>query len=324
MRTKLVYEDFRRSAPSEEIQKKHQKARSQMLRARLQQYVERGRVRRAESATYHKALGEFLATQPAFTRIPLRAHRHHKTEFQAEPQAHPILGKRIFRTGSCHTIDTPSAEPFVSWIDPAPPATSSNNAAGGGSSDSARGLVTLGVSAGWDEQVGGTAACWGYMGRYFTPPANLPALNSLNPAGEAWLAVAASPSVQYTEDWSTTFFEYANLTLSVNLWVPIYSLDWSEQVGEVASEPATIYAVATNSGSSSFPDSVEPFGPFSYPISLLTAISGNFNYGIFVQFYAYAEAGGQSPGYLVPGSVVSGGLQGTLSSIQINVEEWSN
>jgi hypothetical protein len=327
MRTKLVYEDFKRNLPSETMQAKHRAELHEQNMAQFKKQVERIDLIRKERAPYRKALMDFFDKEKLFNHLPPLPKpdpKGAKRRF-GELKAPNVLRlkRRIFKHGSILLNDVPSGQnPFVGWIGTSVPGLSPSNDAEGWGSYNNVDSVSMGVSAGeglnGNAQSGGSAACWGYIGEYFTPADPCPDTEVI----EAQIEFSASPSIYCNPNWTTTFnpffplTDYAQLTINVNLICLIYDNAWNYAT-TMSSTPFNIinpvdqFTGSNNYGGVGFNLS-PPLGPLTVPVSLSN------NYGFFVQFYMFASGNGESTGAWVPGSNADALLNGVVPSLQFN------
>jgi hypothetical protein len=327
-----VYEDFTQNLPDEETRKRHQEARNQVMKRRFEQRVRRQEHERAKNEPYAKALGQFLAAQEGFAELPsvikpLARKEHPPAPATAKQMAR--LSKRFFKSGSCVTIDPPtSLEPFISWsgtettpigasATPAPadqykdPTTKLATF-----SDPATGVLTCSLSGGADYNIPGTAQFWGYMGKYYGSPQNLP-------AGQIGQVIVTSfPLVKYQAIENITSFlgagGGAGLQAQASIWVPVYDNEWNH-IADYNSAPVDIILPGTI-------DIDPPLDlwtpPFLYPLSLTVVIQGGQNVGVFVEIYANAWGSGGSTGAWDFVGTASIALVATVPSIMLEVQEW--
>ena len=324
MKHKFVYEDFKQNLPSEKVQKQHRAALHEKNLAAFNKQVEQVNRIRKERAPYQKALLEFFNKEKVFNDLPAFPKREAKGAKQRSVGIklpdHPRLKQRIFQNGSIHLVDLPSENaPYVGWIDDSVSGLSPNNDAEGWGSFDNFSSVSMGISAGeglnGNDQGGGSAACWGYVGEYFTPVNPCPQVEVL----EAQIQFSASVGLYCLPNWTTTYIpfgptDYAKLTITANLVCLIYDSNWNQINILESPNYSIINQVDQFTGSNDYGgvgfDLYPQLGPLMVPISL------NNNYGFFVQFYMFASGNGESTGSLVPGSNADAQLNATVNALQ--------
>jgi hypothetical protein len=314
----FVYEDFTKSRPSEEMRKRHREARNELMRRRFQKQVQQSELRRAKTEPYSRALSEFLSKNDAFKNLPSGKSSAARTEPQAARLAIPNvqrLRKRIFRTGSCITIDPPTPlDGFVGWT--ATEQTPGPGASAQASSDNTTGAVSCGASGGANYNIPGSATCWGYMGQYYSSPQNLP-------AGQFGLVqIQSSPTIKYQAVENITSFlgagGGAGLTAQVSVWVPVYDANWNH-LQDWNTAPVDIIQPDTIN----LDDPLDIWTPeYTYPLGLGIPLEGGQNIGVFVEFYAYAWGSGGSTGSWDFVGTASIQLSATVPSLMLEALEW--
>jgi hypothetical protein len=323
-RTRLVYEDFRRNMPTPEVQAAHRAILHKQHVAQFDKHVEAVQRARKQREPYRKALLKLLEKNELLHELPTPPkpdpHRAKKlSQSWAAPEI-PRLKKRVFRNGSIHLIDVPSADaPFVGWIDPSPSASATNDAAGGGEYNGTDGF-SMNISAGeglnGNLQSGGSASCWAYVGEYFTPSDPCPNVETI----EAALWFSASPNIYCNPYWTATFdpffplTDYADLTITVNLICMIYDTNWNYQ--STLNTPPLNIIPPVNTFEGSSPYDLDGFNTNPSLLPLFVPVNLNNNYGFFVQFYMFASGNGESTGALDPGSNADAQLNATVPTLQ--------
>ncbi len=327
MRTKLVYENFKRNLPSEKIQARHRAEFHEKNKTQFRKLVEHISQLRKERAPYQKALIDFFNKEKLFNHLPPLPKpdpKGAKQRFNSLKAPNPPrLKQRIFKHGSIQLVDLPNENaPFVGWIDSSVSGLSPTNDADGWGTYNNYDSVNMGISAGeglnGNPQSGGSAACWGYIGEYFTPSDPCPDVEVI----EAQIQFSASTAIYCNPYWTTTFdpffpaTDYAKLTINVNLMCMIYDSNWI-LTNTMESPPFNIinpvdqYTGSDDYGGIGFNLSPQ-LGPLTVPVSL------NNNYGFFVQFFMYASGNGESTGSWVPGSNADASLVGSALSLQFD------
>jgi hypothetical protein len=318
--SKLRYEHFKSSLPDDKVRNTHKEHTGSICSARSQKITGATLAGYKEQDRYVKSRAEWSSKQTGRTSPPLWKQEH--SAAKPSPPNPQRLPHAIFDPWG-QMVDISSDEyPFTTWgfaYGGPTPSNPSNNSSAGTAPEAGPGdQVTLNVSAGENEQVAGVATAFGYVATYLSPPTN-PALAADLPSG-AWLKISCSPSVTYWPQWSATYdpatfwiVDSAQLQLQASIILMIYDQAWNF-VSSVSSQPVSFYTLDSFEGSSPAfditPDEL-------VPLSLNSAASMNNNYGIFIQFFAQAQASGASTGALVPGSNASISLTATVPAIQI-------
>ena len=338
MTRQLVYEDFRRSFPSEAAQKIHREHLAKKYANEAQRMMQLAKVRREMHAPYLKAMGELLekhaGLRPAAMRKPAAGGPQRRLA-ELQTPAPPRLHQRIFRHGSFHLIDTPTSfqeppwlgqpgypkEPgFVGWADSLPANPSPGNDAFGTGSFDGVNTVSISVNAGNQQQSAGSAHAWGYVGQYYSVPLGV---DFANVYPEAYFTVTVSPQIIYSVDWSTTFNpfapwiqDHATLTLKAELLCEVFDDQWNYLRDILTNPTPPVYSIDQATGS------VDPEQTFRepWPMSFTTFAPTDAYYGIFVAISAFAYGAGASTGTWVPGSFANGTITAQLPFVRIDGE----
>jgi hypothetical protein len=305
MGVRLTYKDFskKRLSKAEEDE-----LWSKLASRHRQQLEERVKIAAAERARYEPfrlALAK-MYQQNGVAEASFKCEREPEKEFpQVEAPSPPRLRKRIFQTGSLHVVDIPSldpsaGDPFVEWG-----WGQALDNAGGNNGTSSYTLTPADANIGQgtlaiNTNGSGTAYGWAYVGQFFSPPAQLADYN------EAFLQISMAPTINSWYNYGVNWFNYANLVFNVNIMVIIYG---SGNPQCLNFPTASLVNLATNNPS----NSGGIYGIFATDLPQLSAslaISTENSYGIFLQFYAYAERSG--------GSWSQGNINFQLPAIQLD------
>jgi hypothetical protein len=290
---KLDYQDFGRNRPSKEIMEKHHAEMRLIARSGQSQRDKMYSDQRERYEPYRRAMVEFYRQQ-GVTSIDARPARKAATPVIAPPFV-PRLKRPIFKMGSIHYVDIPTAtDPWASWIDPEETAYASTS---GTQATTEYPNLVLGGNAD-----GGPANGFAYWGQYFTPPTNL----GINWA-EAFLQISAQPIINGWTSYASFNFYYCNLVFNANIRVIVYDSNWN-QTGFTDFATTQVTSVSTNNPwDGSHVDPVA-FNTVSPMLNASLSVSTDNYYGVFLQLYAYVEADG--------GSIVSGNMAAWLPAIQ--------
>lgn len=301
MEQNLFQKHFTMSAPDQNIQNVHRGHIAKAYENERQRILKIEKERRDTLAQYQVAMIEMLKKQGGLKNIPSKNHESASAEFKRskeQAKSQMMLHPRMA-----------SATPFVGWVGLSPTTSSPSNSAWGEFNGDS---VYLQVGAGMEEQEGGSATAWGYVGQYF-------ATNS--PANQVAVLVKANAStlVGFSPQWTTTnIWPFTSDTATLNLWVNlicmVYDTNWNF-LNTISSPPASIYS--TNSDAGSFGWVLPQPSSQSFQLSLESIVAANNNLGVFVQFFATASADGASTGALDPGSSAFAWLRGMVQSFQV-------
>jgi hypothetical protein len=326
----LLYKHFKSSQPNQEQRKQH----AEQLNAMYQKNF----IKRTEETLHvldvQKTRWQSIAKDVKDGPESLKPQLSTVHFSRPKPAEIRPLNKRLGHKGLRPTlrlapgqmVDVSTDEsPFQVWgfaYGGATPQNPSNNSSAGAPPEipAPGNNIAISVNAGENSQQSGVASAFGYVATYLSPPTE-PSLNA-DLEGGAFLNISTTASTTYSYDWSATYdpaipfvgpfiMDYATINLNASILVMIYDANWNF-LSSAPSQAVTIWSVNNFEGSNSalaIPELV----PLSYQIFA----PPNFNYGIFIQFYAYAAASGQSPGALVPGSNASATLYATVPAIQI-------